>query len=132
MATPSVSVVVPVYNEARRPEALIASLRAQDYAGTTELVFVDGDSADESMMILQHAAAESTARLLIVTVHHRSFITASRTCAVGVHARTKRRTSPGKDCLLRSGRARAVAPDLGDRSCSHGTEWRATAAWHEP
>jgi len=70
MVMPSVSVVVPVYNEARRLEALIASLRAQDYRGTTELVFVDGDSTDESMMILQHAAAEATTGPSIVIVHN--------------------------------------------------------------
>jgi len=70
VTAPSVSVVVPVYNEAKRLEALIASLRAQDYAGTTELVFVDGDSADESMMILQHAAAEATTGPSIVIVHN--------------------------------------------------------------
>jgi glycosyltransferase involved in cell wall biosynthesis len=55
-----VSVVVPVYNEAKRLEALVASLRAQDYTGPLELVLVDGESTDESLDILQRVATEST------------------------------------------------------------------------
>lgn len=69
-ATFSISVVVPVYNEARRLEALIASLRGQDYTGSLELVFVDGDSTDGSLKILQDAATESTTARPIVMVHN--------------------------------------------------------------
>lgn len=55
---PTVSVVMPMYNEAAYIESTVASLKLQDYpAELTEWVFVDGSSSDETVALVQKSVA---------------------------------------------------------------------------
>ncbi len=53
-----VSVLVPVFNEARHLEAAIAGIVAQDYEGSMEFLFIDGASTDESREVIQRCAGQ--------------------------------------------------------------------------
>jgi succinoglycan biosynthesis protein ExoA len=63
----SVSVIAPMWNEARHVDDLVADLAAQDFEGELELLFADGGSTDGSAERLR-AAAERHG--LTVTVLH--------------------------------------------------------------
>jgi succinoglycan biosynthesis protein ExoA len=52
-----ISVVAPMWNEARHIEQLVADLAAQDFDGEVELIVADGRSSDASVELL-HAAAK--------------------------------------------------------------------------
>lgn len=54
---PSVSIVVPVLNEAAAFDVAIGSVLAQDYRGETEFIFVDGGSTDGTRERLGELAA---------------------------------------------------------------------------
>jgi succinoglycan biosynthesis protein ExoA len=62
-----VSVMAPMFNEARHIEYLVADLAAQDFDGDVELLVADGDSTDGSVEKLK-AAAERQG--LDVTIFH--------------------------------------------------------------
>jgi succinoglycan biosynthesis protein ExoA len=51
-----ISVVAPMWNEARYIEQLIADLAAQDFEGEVELIVADGRSTDGSVELLRAAA----------------------------------------------------------------------------
>ncbi len=53
-----VSVLVPVLNEERHIRAAAEAMRAQDFAGSAEFLFIDGGSADRTPEILRELAAE--------------------------------------------------------------------------
>jgi succinoglycan biosynthesis protein ExoA len=53
-----VSVLVPVLNEERHVRAAAAAMRAQDFAGSAEFLFIDGGSEDGTPEILRELAAE--------------------------------------------------------------------------
>ena len=46
MASPSVSIILPVYNEQDTIDGVLESLLAQDYPGPLEIVVADGGSDD--------------------------------------------------------------------------------------
>jgi glycosyltransferase involved in cell wall biosynthesis len=50
-ALPSVSAVLPTLNAERYLEACLGSLRAQDYAGTLEILLIDAGSTDKTLEI---------------------------------------------------------------------------------
>jgi succinoglycan biosynthesis protein ExoA len=52
-----ISVVAPMWNEARHVEQLVADLAAQDFEGEVELLVADGRSTDGSVGLLEAAAA---------------------------------------------------------------------------
>ncbi len=56
MAVRLVSVVVPMRNERRHIAAFVASLAAQDFTGTVEVLVADGDSTDGSVALLEERA----------------------------------------------------------------------------
>ncbi|HEX8105041.1 MAG TPA: glycosyltransferase [Solirubrobacteraceae bacterium] len=60
-ATPppvDVSVLVPVYNEAKVIAETFEAMRDQDYDGTVELLFIDGRSEDDTVAILERVAGD--------------------------------------------------------------------------
>src|SRR5688572_6638852 len=59
----SVSIIVPMLNEARHVANLVADVAAQDYPGGIELIVADGGSEDGSVEILERAAHEHGVRL---------------------------------------------------------------------
>lgn len=63
----TVSVMAPMWNEARNVDDLVADLAAQDFEGELELLFADGGSNDGSVERLR-AAAERHG--LVVTIFH--------------------------------------------------------------
>jgi succinoglycan biosynthesis protein ExoA len=52
-----VSVLVPVRNEADALPEVLEAMRSQDFGGTIEFVFIDGQSEDGSRELLERAAA---------------------------------------------------------------------------
>jgi GT2 family glycosyltransferase len=64
--TPTVSVVVPVLNEARYIDGCLRSVQAQDYpAELVEIIVADGGSTDETPEIVaRHSAADRRIRLI--------------------------------------------------------------------
>ncbi len=66
MTAPRVSVIVPVYNEARTIGELIAQIRAAPLALPREIVVVDDASGDETASILATLAARGDADLRVL------------------------------------------------------------------
>jgi succinoglycan biosynthesis protein ExoA len=60
------SVIVPMYNEARHVEHLVADLAAQDFDGDVEIFVADGASDDGSAALLQDAADRAGLHLAIL------------------------------------------------------------------
>jgi glycosyltransferase involved in cell wall biosynthesis len=54
-----ISVVVPMRDEAAHIEGLVRDLAAQDFAGEVEVFVADGRSSDDSVALLQRAAADT-------------------------------------------------------------------------
>jgi succinoglycan biosynthesis protein ExoA len=52
------SVLVPVRNEERHLEAMLATMRAQQFDGRLQFVLADGGSTDRTLAIMRRAAAE--------------------------------------------------------------------------
>ena len=61
---PTVSIILPVYNEAGYLEPCLASLAAQEYDGQVEIVVADGRSADGPRQTLE--ALEAEGRIVLV------------------------------------------------------------------
>ena len=57
---PAISIVIPTLNEAANIGALLDSLLAQNYAGAVQILVCDGDSADETLSIVQSYSQKST------------------------------------------------------------------------
>lgn len=64
MERPLVSVIIPVYNGAKRIESCIRSVLAQK-AGLMEIIVVDDGSTDETGTILDNLAAEDSSLIVI-------------------------------------------------------------------
>jgi succinoglycan biosynthesis protein ExoA len=62
----SVSIVVPMLNEAEHVEHLVADVASQDYDGSVELIVADGGSDDGSTDLLRRAAAARSVPLTLV------------------------------------------------------------------
>jgi succinoglycan biosynthesis protein ExoA len=56
--TPDVSVLTPVLNEEAGLRKVVAAMRAQEFDGEVEFLFIDGGSEDRSVRILTEIAAE--------------------------------------------------------------------------
>lgn len=52
MTSPSVSIILPVYNEQDTIDAVLDSLLAQDYLGSLEIIVADGGSDDDTRALL--------------------------------------------------------------------------------
>jgi succinoglycan biosynthesis protein ExoA len=65
-ATVDCSVLVPVLNEERFIEAMVAGMRAQQFDGELEFVFADGGSTDRTREILEAMAGEDAR----IKLHH--------------------------------------------------------------
>ncbi len=65
-ATVDCSVLVPVLNEERHLEAMLATMRAQVYEGELQFVLADGGSTDRSLEIIRRVAAEDPR----IELHH--------------------------------------------------------------
>ena len=61
-----ISVVAPMWNEARHVEQLVADLAAQDFGGEVELIVADGRSTDGSVALLHAAAARHSLDLRVL------------------------------------------------------------------
>jgi succinoglycan biosynthesis protein ExoA len=61
-----VSVIAPMYNEARHIHQFIDDLAAQDYGGDIEIFVADGESTDGSVTILEQAASRAGLRLFVI------------------------------------------------------------------
>jgi glycosyltransferase involved in cell wall biosynthesis len=61
---PTLSLIIPVYNEAAHLEVWCEKLLARDFGVPTEFVFVDDCSSDGSHEILQRFTSDSRVRLL--------------------------------------------------------------------
>ena len=63
-ANPTLSLVIPVFNEAPHLEAWLKDILSQDFGVSVELVFVDDASADSSLDILRRHHPELQVRLI--------------------------------------------------------------------
>ena len=61
-----ISVVAPMWNEARHIEQLVADLAAQDFEGEVELLVADGRSTDGSVELLRAAAERHGVELKVL------------------------------------------------------------------
>lgn len=59
---PTVSIILPVYNEAQHIETCLADLAAQDYPGIVEILVADGGSTDATRHLVE-TAGDGRARL---------------------------------------------------------------------
>ncbi|HLU82790.1 MAG TPA: glycosyltransferase [Trueperaceae bacterium] len=64
---PSVSVIIPAHNEARRLPATLASLGRVEYPGAWEVVLVDDRSSDATPAVMQEAALVDS-RITVITI----------------------------------------------------------------
>ena len=62
----SVSIIVPMLNEAEHVEHLVADVAAQDYPDAIELIVADGRSEDGSVDLLERAAEDHGVALTLV------------------------------------------------------------------
>lgn len=62
--TPTLSIIVPVYNEATRLREVVSQLFATHFSVPCEWIFVDDHSTDGSLGVLRELAAEHEFRLL--------------------------------------------------------------------
>lgn len=74
---PSVSVIVPVFNEAGTIRAQLEALAAQDYKGQLEVIVGDNGSTDGSAEVA-HRFAGGRLSLEVVPAHHRKGPSAAR------------------------------------------------------
>jgi succinoglycan biosynthesis protein ExoA len=61
-----ISVIAPMWNEARHIEQLVADLAAQDFDGEMELIVADGGSTDGSVDLLRSAAERHGVNLKVL------------------------------------------------------------------
>lgn len=66
---PTVSVLMPLLDEAEGLEEVMESLRRQDYRGDWELVAVDGGSSDDTVPVLR-SWQKKMVRLVVITSPH--------------------------------------------------------------
>jgi succinoglycan biosynthesis protein ExoA len=66
-----ISVVIPMYNEARHIEHLVEDLAAQEYEGEVEIFVADGASTDGSGELLVAAAARAGLDVTVIPNPHR-------------------------------------------------------------
>ena len=62
----NVSVIIPVRNEAKNLSSLVISLEKQAYTGAIEIIFIDDESSDESLPILENIQSTSTIPITVI------------------------------------------------------------------
>src|SRR5947209_1353228 len=112
-----ISVVVPMRNEARHIQGVVASLRAQDFEGEVEVLVADGGSTDGSADLLR-AEAERAGIALTVIDNTRRFV------APGLNECIRQATG---DLIVRIDCHSRYPPDY-LRSCARAAE--ETGAWN--
>src|SRR5881392_1546197 len=65
------SVLVPVLNEEEHIREAVAAMRAQEFDGTIEFLFMDGGSSDRTRAILEELS-EDDARIKVLDNPHRT------------------------------------------------------------
>lgn len=70
MKTPSISIIVPVYNVEPYIEACIRSVMQQSYEGDIECIIVDDCGTDKSMSIVERLINETNCAILFKVVRH--------------------------------------------------------------
>jgi len=71
MSYPSVTIILPVYNEIETIEDSMASLRAQDYPGPLEIIVAEGGSTDGTARLLEDLADNDSDLSIIGNPHRR-------------------------------------------------------------
>jgi len=71
MTHPSVTIILPVYNEIDTIEDSMSSLRAQDYPGPLEIVIAEGGSTDGTARLLEEMVEGDPAVSVIDNPHRR-------------------------------------------------------------
>ena len=110
---PSVSVIIPAHNEARRLPGTLASLATIDYQGPLEFVLVDDRSTDATSELLAVAAARD-ARVKVVTIKE-----PSRRYAPKVNAVMNGVAASSGDVIVTS-----------DADCSYSPRWVSALVAH--
>ena len=112
-APPSLTVVIPAYNEARRIQATLedtlAYLREQPYAGN--VILVDDGSTDDTVVVAT-AVAEGAPELMVLTIPHSGK-------AVAVQSRNAGRDGR-PDCLYGCRPCYPTHPHCRSSLCSRG------------
>jgi len=98
-----ISVVVVAFNEERRIGACLTALLAQDYAGTYEIIVVDGGSTDGTAGVVRALAREAG------------------TTSVRLVPNEKKCIAPGRNAGIRAARAEYVA--FTDADCVPQPRW---------
>jgi succinoglycan biosynthesis protein ExoA len=62
----SISIVVPMWNEAAHVENLVGDIAAQDFDGTVEVFVADGNSTDGSRALLEEASGRAGLRVTVL------------------------------------------------------------------
>ena len=105
VAPPSVSIILPIYNEHETIDSVLTSLLAQDYPGPLEIVVADGGSDDGTRELLA-AWVERDDRVRLVDNRHRVQslgLNAAAAAATGEYlVRMDARTRYAPDYLRRS------------------------------
>jgi glycosyltransferase involved in cell wall biosynthesis len=113
---PSVSIILPVFNEAGFLESCLASLRSQEYGGSIEIVVADGRSTDGTRERLEALHAEG--RVLLVDNPRRRQWAGLNLAAAAASG----------EILVRVDGHSTYAPDYVERSVAALLESGATAA----
>lgn len=113
---PPVTIILPVLDEAEHLDACLASLHAQEYEGSIEIVVADGGSTDGSRAELErrHAAGEL---VLVDNPHRRQWAGLNRAAE-----------QASGEILIRVDGHSTYAPDYVSRSVTALTESGVTAA----
>lgn len=73
------SVLVPVLNESRSIRAAVQAMTAQQFAGTLEFIFADGDSTDDTRVQLEEMAREDS-RIVVLDNSRRGTASGLNVC----------------------------------------------------
>lgn len=114
MHTPSVSVILPVYNESDTIRSVIGSLLGQDYSGDVEIIVADGGSTDGTREILQELAEAASQINIIENPARRQSAglnAAARVAGGGLLVRADGHTTYAPDYIRRCVEALAFGAD---------------------
>ena len=134
---PSVSVVVPAYNEAAHLGAQLRALGAQDYEGEVEILVADNGSTDGTPDVARAAAEQSLPQVRVLDASQRPGPSAARNAGWRA-ARGELVLFCDADDLVEPGWVRAMVDALGTAGVVGGRleveslNDRLTLAWRQP